>query len=81
MTRMRLLRKTLSLTLHDIQKRTGMASSRLSLIERGLEAPKSYELRGIALALNFPSSQDPLLLTSKIGTEELIAIVAPTDNK
>lgn len=76
MTGMRLLRKTRGLTLYDVAKSAGMAASRLSLIERGLEGAPLYELRRIAQALNFPSSEDPLLLTSKIDTAELMAIMS-----
>ena len=47
----RMLRLASGLTIWDVSKRTGIAASRLSLIERGLEIASEQDVRRIAEAI------------------------------
>jgi transcriptional regulator with XRE-family HTH domain len=51
MLAVRLIRLLIGFTLYELARRTGIAASRLSLLERGLEVPSDEEVRRISEAI------------------------------
>lgn len=49
---LRLVRQVSGMTIHNLAKRMGISSGRLSLLERGLEQPTRYELDRLATVIS-----------------------------
>ncbi len=56
-SRLRAERVLRSLTLFDVRKRTGVNIARLSLLERGIEKPRSSEREALAAVFEIPADE------------------------
>jgi transcriptional regulator with XRE-family HTH domain len=74
MLAVRLIRLANDLTLHEVGRLTGIAASRLSLIERGLEAASDEELTKISSALPKIPGQ-PRSLMAPVDLKRLVEAI------
>lgn len=75
MLAVRLLRLVNGQTMYEFSRRTGIAASRLSLLERGLAATTSAELARISEGVGY-KGHDPRRLLEAVKVREVEQIVA-----
>lgn len=80
MLKLRLLRRSLGFSIHELSARTGITAPQISLLERGLAAPSPHEMRRLAAVLASDTDRIRHALFEKVDTHKLIELLFGSEN-
>ena len=80
MLKLRLLRRSMGLSIHELSARTGITAPQISLLERGLAAPSPHEMRRLATVLASDTEGIGRALFEKVNTHNLRELLFGSGN-